>query len=222
MVVRCAAPGQFEIFDGLQRATTLTILLCVIRDLTSSDGLRSRIASLIRDGSVNRLVFPGADHTLSSEIQAPGQAGQELPARGKREGAAHKAARARFFMAISRRGIRTACRALPNFLLSNTLPRRLGNGEPDARAPSFHYGQRSRRASKVGRHFQGPAAGSGGGRRGFGNGRAALERHSACPRRRHRRVHARLRLCEKVRAAGRGPSGKACRQHREELRPRPP
>src|SRR5208337_2790536 len=76
VVVRCAAPGQFEIFDGLQRATTLTILLCVIRDLTSSDGLRSRIASLIRDGSVNRLVIPGADHTLSSEIQAPGQAGR--------------------------------------------------------------------------------------------------------------------------------------------------
>ncbi len=88
VVVRCAAPGQFEIFDGLQRATTLTILLCVIRDLTSSDGLRSRIASLIRDGSVNRLVIPGADHTLSSEIQAPGQASRAfrraVSARGQR------------------------------------------------------------------------------------------------------------------------------------------
>ncbi len=64
VVVRRAAPGQFEIFDGLQRATTLTILLCVIRDLTSSDALRGRIGGLIRDGAVNRLVFPGADHTL--------------------------------------------------------------------------------------------------------------------------------------------------------------
>ncbi len=73
-VLKRAGPGQFEIFDGLQRATTLTILLCVIRDLTRSEALRSRISALIHHGSANRLVFPGADRTLFVEIQAAGQA----------------------------------------------------------------------------------------------------------------------------------------------------
>ncbi|MGO9484085.1 MAG: DUF262 domain-containing protein [Rhodomicrobium sp.] len=78
VVVRRAAPGRFEIFDGLQRATTLTILLCVIRDLTSSATLRGRIGGLIQDGAANRLVFPGADNTLASEIQAAGQANKSF------------------------------------------------------------------------------------------------------------------------------------------------
>ncbi|MGO9866909.1 MAG: DUF262 domain-containing protein [Rhodomicrobium sp.] len=73
-VLQSAGPGRFEIFDGLQRATTLTILLCVIRDLTDSEVLRGRINTLIHDGSVNRLVFPGDDRTLLLEIQAAGQA----------------------------------------------------------------------------------------------------------------------------------------------------
>src|SRR5215468_4824879 len=34
VMLRRVSASQFEIFDGLQRATTLTILLCVIRDLT--------------------------------------------------------------------------------------------------------------------------------------------------------------------------------------------
>ncbi len=74
VVLQRASPGRFEMFDGLQRATTLTILLCVVRDLTGSEALRSRIGVLIHDGAVNRLVFPGADHTLLLEIQAAGQA----------------------------------------------------------------------------------------------------------------------------------------------------
>jgi Protein of unknown function DUF262/Protein of unknown function (DUF1524) len=73
MVLLRADAGRFEIFDGLQRATTLTILLCVIRDLTGSVDLRARIGSLVQEGSANRLLFPGADHTLSTEIQTPGQ-----------------------------------------------------------------------------------------------------------------------------------------------------
>jgi len=74
VVLQRAGPGRFEIFDGLQRATTLTILLCVIRDLTGSEALRGRIGKLIHNGAVNRLVFPGADRTLYLEIQAAGQA----------------------------------------------------------------------------------------------------------------------------------------------------
>jgi hypothetical protein len=73
VVIRSTGAGQFEIFDGLQRTTTLTILLCVIRDLTSSEDLRGRIEGLIQDGATSRLVIAGADHTLATEIQAPGQ-----------------------------------------------------------------------------------------------------------------------------------------------------
>ena len=73
MVLRRAGPGTCEIFDGLQRATTLTILLCIIRDLTASGELRGRIGGLIQDRGTNRLHIAGADYTLSSEIQGPGQ-----------------------------------------------------------------------------------------------------------------------------------------------------
>ncbi len=87
-VLERAGPGQFEIFDGLQRATTLTILLCVIRDLTASEALRGRISALIHDGATNRLVFPGAGQTLLLEIQEAGQAirnfRRAVGARGRR------------------------------------------------------------------------------------------------------------------------------------------
>ncbi len=73
MVLRRTGLGISEIFDGLQRATTLTILLCVIRDLAASEELRRRTSGLIQDGGTNRLYIAGADHTLSAEIQAPGQ-----------------------------------------------------------------------------------------------------------------------------------------------------
>ena len=88
VVVRRDGSGILEIFDGLQRATTLTILLCVIRDLTASSELRTRIGGLIQDGGTHRLNIPGADHTLSSEIQTPGQTGKSfrraVSARGHR------------------------------------------------------------------------------------------------------------------------------------------
>lgn len=74
VVLRRAGGRHFALFDGLQRATTLTILLCVTRDLTASVDLRARIEPLIREDGVNRLVFPGADRTLSDEVQAAGQA----------------------------------------------------------------------------------------------------------------------------------------------------
>jgi hypothetical protein len=65
---------QFEIFDGLQRATTLTILLCVIRDLTSLESLRGRIQGLLEDGAFFRVLLPGADRTLIDEILPKGAA----------------------------------------------------------------------------------------------------------------------------------------------------
>ncbi len=120
VVVRRAAPGKFEIFDGLQRTTTLTILFCVIRDFTSSDELRSRIDSLIQLGSVNRLVIDGADHTLASEIQAPGQASRifrrAVSARGQRL----RQSRAIFHRYLSAWDQGRLSR-FANFLLSQTL-----------------------------------------------------------------------------------------------------
>ncbi|MGO9547623.1 MAG: DUF262 domain-containing protein [Rhodomicrobium sp.] len=73
MVLRREGDGCFELFDGLQRATTLTILLCIVRDLTESEALRERINRLIWDGAVIRLNLPGADRTLFAEIQGAAQ-----------------------------------------------------------------------------------------------------------------------------------------------------
>ena len=64
VTLRRLDPGQFEIFDGLQRATTLTILLSVLRDLTPSEGLRNRIRAVLGNGTAYRFLLPGADSTL--------------------------------------------------------------------------------------------------------------------------------------------------------------
>ena len=74
VVLRRLGNSQFEIFDGLQRATTLTILLCLIRDLTTSEYLRSKIDYLIKSDNTLRITLPGLDQTLRDEIQASGQA----------------------------------------------------------------------------------------------------------------------------------------------------
>jgi hypothetical protein len=88
IVLRSLAPSRFEIFDGLQRATTLTILICLIRDLTVSPDLRDRTNLLVESGGVCRVTLPGADGTLQKEIQAGKQSlknfRREVGARGKR------------------------------------------------------------------------------------------------------------------------------------------
>jgi hypothetical protein len=66
--------NKLEVFDGLQRTTTLTILLCVIRDLTATASLRARIRCLIKDNAICRITLPGVDQTLKNEIQNDGQA----------------------------------------------------------------------------------------------------------------------------------------------------
>jgi hypothetical protein len=72
VVLRRLEPGRYEIFDGLQRATTLTILLSIIRDLTASSILRGRIRGVLQAGAQYRITLPGADRTLADEIQAEG------------------------------------------------------------------------------------------------------------------------------------------------------
>jgi hypothetical protein len=68
VMLRRVKAGQFEIFDGLQRATTLTILLCVIRDLTSLESLRGRIQGLLEDGASFKDLLPGTGRTLIDEV----------------------------------------------------------------------------------------------------------------------------------------------------------
>jgi hypothetical protein len=88
IVLRRIGANSFEIFDGLQRATTLTILICLIRDLTASPDLRARMNALVENGGVCRVTLPGADGTLQKEIQADKQTlknfRREVGARGKR------------------------------------------------------------------------------------------------------------------------------------------
>jgi hypothetical protein len=78
MMLRRLNHTQFEIFDGLQRATTITILFCVIRDLTALDSLRSRIQGLLEDGALYRVLLPGADRTLIDEILTKGAAARSF------------------------------------------------------------------------------------------------------------------------------------------------
>jgi hypothetical protein len=88
VVLRRLGDGRFEIFDGLQRATTLTILICLVRDLTASPDLRDRLQALVETRGLNRVSLPGADGTLPKEIQAAKQTlknfRRDVCARGKR------------------------------------------------------------------------------------------------------------------------------------------
>jgi len=74
-VIKALDDGRAEVFDGLQRLTTLTVLLAVLRDLTKAAPHQAALQELIAgaDGQ-HRLVMPGRDRTLIEEIQAPGEA----------------------------------------------------------------------------------------------------------------------------------------------------
>ena len=82
--------GRYEIFDGLQRATTLTILLCIIRDLTGSASLRTRIEDVVQADALQRMSLPGADRTLLTEIQTAGAAAKNFRRAVSERGQAHQ------------------------------------------------------------------------------------------------------------------------------------
>ena len=75
MVVTEPSPGNHHVYDGLQRLTTLTVLMAVLRDLTRDADLHDRLDRLIRceDGSF-RVTLPGKDPTLARQIQPRGEA----------------------------------------------------------------------------------------------------------------------------------------------------
>src|SRR5262249_6300 len=81
MVLRPSADGRCEVFDGLQRLTSLTILICVLRDLApagaQADALHAMIA--LPDGAFP-LALPANDTTVREEVQKRGEAGKARPA----------------------------------------------------------------------------------------------------------------------------------------------
>lgn len=76
--VLCPVNGQyFEVFDGLQRLTTLTILFAVLRDLLDgqSADMHRALCETVHDGhGAPRLKLGGADQTLANLIQAHSEA----------------------------------------------------------------------------------------------------------------------------------------------------
>jgi Protein of unknown function DUF262/Protein of unknown function (DUF1524) len=75
IVVTPAVGGQRQVYDGLQRLTTLTILMAVLRDLCDASELQERLDGLIRfDERQFRVVLAGRDSTLARQIQPRGEA----------------------------------------------------------------------------------------------------------------------------------------------------
>lgn len=76
-VIRPGADGRYEVFDGLQRLTTLTVLIAVLRDLVTDPDLINRLDAMIvaPDGEF-RVTLPGKDSTLREEVQKRGEAGR--------------------------------------------------------------------------------------------------------------------------------------------------
>jgi hypothetical protein len=73
VIIRRLADGRVEIFDGLQRLTTLTVLLAVLRDTCKGDR-KERLQRFIASEGGPRLTLSGKDRTLLDEIQLPGEA----------------------------------------------------------------------------------------------------------------------------------------------------
>ncbi len=75
MVVTPPVEGRCHVYDGLQRLTTLTVLMAVLRDLSKSTAVRDRLDGLIRlQNGQFRVLLPGNDPTLARQIQPRGEA----------------------------------------------------------------------------------------------------------------------------------------------------
>ena len=75
MVLRPSPEGRYEVFDGLQRLTSLTILICVLRDLAGETPEAAALdAMIVTPEGEYRLTLPGKDTTLHDEVQKRGEA----------------------------------------------------------------------------------------------------------------------------------------------------
>jgi Protein of unknown function DUF262/Protein of unknown function (DUF1524) len=75
IVVTPADAGKQAVYDGLQRLTTLTVMMAVLRDLTTDAELRDRLDALIRHpvSGLYRVTLAGKDVTLARQIQPRGE-----------------------------------------------------------------------------------------------------------------------------------------------------
>ena len=65
--------GKLAIYDGLQRSTTLTVLLAMLRDRVTDPALADRLEACVNDGDGSpRLILPPPDETLAKDIQPRG------------------------------------------------------------------------------------------------------------------------------------------------------
>ena len=72
-IVCTSRGGKLAIYDGLQRSTTLTVLLAMLRDRVTDQGLADRLEACVNDASgAPRLVLPPPDETLAKDIQPRG------------------------------------------------------------------------------------------------------------------------------------------------------
>ena len=73
VVIRRDGP-RLIVYDGLQRLTALTIIMCILRDSTEGTKVAARLETCINDRGHPRLSLPNAEPALSEELQPPGEA----------------------------------------------------------------------------------------------------------------------------------------------------
>lgn len=77
LILKPLPGGRFDVYDGLQRLTTLTILAAVLRDLTKTPALASRLEQLVLvDNGSPRLTLRNGAALLLEEVQAASEAGK--------------------------------------------------------------------------------------------------------------------------------------------------
>jgi hypothetical protein len=86
-MVACRDGELVYLYDGLQRTTTLVLLLAVLRDRVADPALARRLHNAItlhgRDGqAAGRLILPEPDTTLQDDVFPPGRL-QQFSGRGK-------------------------------------------------------------------------------------------------------------------------------------------
>lgn len=86
-MVGCGEPPAFRLYDGLQRTTTLTILIAILRDRIEDAGLRRRLNQCIyQSDDQPRLNLPPGDRTLEQHILPEGATRSRIPGGGRNYG----------------------------------------------------------------------------------------------------------------------------------------
>ncbi len=138
LVLRPNGGADYEIFDGLQRLTTLTILIAVLRDLVEDQAIAGRLNMAVAIGEDDfRLRHAGPDTVLRRMVQTAGQAAILRQTKSRPSAASGKQ-----IFDVTRRFVRLLQRRsqseLQALVLLYSRPRARGdrgNQGPKARAP---------------------------------------------------------------------------------------